>query len=122
MTTRADTAVLSTEGGTGIDEKLERGTSSCHYSLGSRIKGPSSGVFQSPAAANPLGGTSAVKNPSAECGGEGSVASSRHDKSPEIPERGFQKRSLEGRRGFDIFPRVVGPGTLHPHHPPILMI
>ena len=35
----------------------------------------------------------------------------------ELCEAGFQKRSLEGRRGFDIFPRRVGPGTWYPHIP-----
>ena len=34
----------------------------------------------------------------------------------------FQKQSLEGRRGFDIFPRHVGPGTWYPHHPPVLVV
>ena len=46
------------------------------------------------------------------------MASSRHDKSPEFPEDGFQKRSLEGRRGFDIFPRRVGSGDMVSTSPP----
>ena len=33
---------------------------------------------------------------------------------PSYPENGFQKGSLEDRRGFDIFPRRVGPGTWYP--------
>ena len=45
------------------------------------------------------------------------MASSRHDKSPEIPKRGFQKRSLGSRRGFDVFRRRVGPGTWYPQVP-----
>ena len=40
---------------------------------------------------------------------------SRRDKSPEFPEPGLQKESLENRRGFDIFSRRVGPGTWYPH-------
>ena len=72
------------------------------------------GGFQSPAAENPPGDVSAAEDPSAECG-EGSVASFQTWQSPEIPEHGFHKRSLEGRRGFDIFPRCVGPGTWYPH-------
>ena len=31
-----------------------------------------------------------------------------------VPEHGFQKSSLEGRRSFDFFPRRVGPGTWYP--------
>ena len=80
------------------------------------MKGPSSGAFQSPAAENLPGGIAASEHPCAEYG-EGSVASSRHAKSPEIPEHGFQKRIPEGSWGFDISVRVLLPGTWCPHHP-----
>ena len=99
----------------------ERTASSCHRSLDTRVKGPSSGAFQSPDAENPPGDISAAEDPSVECG-EGSVASFQTWQSPEFPEHGLQKRSLEGRRGFDIFPRRVGPGTWYPHHPPVLVV
>ena len=39
------------------------------------------------------------------------MACSRHDKSPVFLKRAFQKRCVEGRRGFGIFPRRVGSGT-----------
>ena len=71
---------------------------------------------------NPLDYISAAEDPSAECGGEGSVARFQTWQYPEFPEHGFQKRSLEDRRSFDIFPRRVGPGTWYPHHSPVLVV
>ena len=65
------------------------------------LKEKSSGAFQSSAAGNPLGGVSAAEDPSGERGGEGSLACSRHDKSPVFPRRVLQKRCLEGSRAFD---------------------
>ena len=93
------------------EEKCEQRASSCHCPLGTRVKGLSSGAFQSPAAENPPGDIAAAEEPSAECR-EGSVASCRHDDLPRCPEHSFQKRSLEGRRGFDNFSRRVGSGDM----------
>ena len=120
--TGCNTAFPLSAGETGEDEKWRRSRIESDgravviapSALGSKEQ--SSGAFPSPAAENPLGGVSAVEDPSAESGGEGSVASSRHDKSPEFPKGAFQKRCLEGRRGFDISPRRVGSGTLYPQY------
>ena len=42
-------------------------------------------AFQRSAAENPPGRMAAAEDPSAECGGEGFVASSRHDNFPRSP-------------------------------------
>ena len=51
------------------------GQAVCHCSLDTRVKGPSSEAFLNPAAENPPGCRAVAEDPSAECGGEGSVAS-----------------------------------------------
>ena len=50
MTTRTKTVVRWQEGETGTGDEWERRASSCHRSLGTRVKGPSSGAFHSPSA------------------------------------------------------------------------
>ena len=74
-----------TVGGGRTDEKSERRASSGHSSLGTRVIGPSSGAFQSPAAENPPGDISAAEDPSSECGGKAPWRVSRHDNLPSSP-------------------------------------
>ena len=86
-----------------ISESGERAVVIAPSALGS--KDHPAGPFQSPAAENPPGDIPAVEDPSAESGGEVSVASFRTRQSPEFPEHGFQKQSLEGEKdtGFQSF-------------------
>ena len=102
--TRSDTTIPLTEGEARIDKKRERRASSCHGSLGPRVKRPSSGAFQSPAAENPSGDISAAEDPSAECGGEGSAASSRHDNLPRSPSMSSRNEvwKVEGVSTFSL--------------------
>ena len=106
------------ENKTGRHDKWEQKASSCRCSLGARAKGPASGVFLNPAADNTSGGIAGAEDPLGGCGVEGSMAS--YWKSPDIPERDFQKRSLEGAGVSTIWLGVLVPGTRYPHHPSLL--
>ena len=46
---------------------------------------------------------------------------SRHDNLSISPSMASRNKVWK-TRGFDIFPRRVGPGTWYPHHPPVLVV
>ena len=76
-------------------------------------KEQSSEAFQCPAPENPLGGVSAAEDPSAERGGEGSVACYRHDKSTVFPKRSSHRNDawkVEGVSTFSLGVLVRGHG------------
>ena len=64
-----------------------RGASNLRCSRGARVKGQFSGALLNPAAENPLGRIAAAEEPSAERGGEGSVARSIRDNLPSSPSK-----------------------------------
>ena len=78
------------------------GKSSCRCSRGFRVKGQPSGAFLTPAAENPSGGRTAAEDPSAERGGDGSVARSRHVNLPSSREE-LPELDAGGRLDFDLY-------------------
>ena len=79
--------------------------------LGTRVDGLSSGGgFLSPAAENPPGCRAAAEDRLAECGGEGSLASSRDDNLPRPPSTASRSGVRRNKAGVNMG-RLVVPAT-----------
>ena len=110
-----------TEAKTGRDDRLEQRASSCYCYRGARVKGPSSEAFLRPAVENPPGGRAPVVDLSVACGGEGSVARSRHYDFLRSASTACRSGTCR-KGGFQLCAGVLVPGTCYPHHPPVLVV
>ena len=97
-----------------------RGASNHRCSRDARVKGHFSGALLSPAAENPLGRIAAAEDPSAERGGEGSVARSRHDNLPSSPSKASGRAFSKDTGVSTIYNmgRHVGSGGMVSTSPP----
>ena len=99
-----------------------RGASNHRCSRDALVEGQSAGPFVSPAAKNSLGRIAAAEDPSAERGGEDSVARSRHDNLPSSPRKAPERAFSKDTGVSTIWVGVLVPGAWYPHHPPVLVV
>ena len=92
-----------------------RGARNHRCSRDARVNGQSAGRLLFPAAENPQGIIAAAEDPSAERGGEGLVARSRHDNLPSSPSKASGRAFSKDTGVSTVWVGVLVPGTWYPH-------